>query len=113
MSETIRQLLHTSSHIGVPVEVGMCPYCDRPLSIGFEDFERNDVGTWSCIKVELECATELEMQQYGQHVTEDDWDQFERSHSLMPYVYILPVEERILEWVNQSYYFDCEGEEEL
>jgi len=37
---------------------------------------------------------------------EDQWEEWMQQHSEMPYVYQLPVDERVKDFINKKYRFD-------
>lgn len=84
----------------VPPSFARCPYCDGRLYAGFRGWSQEPDGTWIGDEVELDCENEPDMEE-----DEEKWEAWLESHSEMPYVYWLPVCERVKQWVNSQYRF--------
>ena len=98
-----KQLLNIGVYLAVPPEIAVCPYCKAALEVHFDGFEQEEDGTWSASEVESQCASEPD-------IDSDDWEGWELGHSYFPYVYQLPVHDKILSWVNSNYRFDPDNE---
>lgn len=94
-------ILDPDKPLAIPPEVAVCPYCDTKLTAQFDGWVQEDDGTWIADSMMLECETEPD-------VYDDAYDDWLVTHTDMPYVYMLPVEERIKEWVNEHYRFDLD-----
>jgi len=83
--------------VEVPRDVAVCPYCGSGLF-----FEVNEAceenGYWWPDDVSTHCSDEPPI--------DDDlqWEAFISSHSLMPYVYLLPVENKVRDWVRDNFF---------
>lgn len=64
----------------------LCPYCKGNL-------------TYRCNGWDIECSTKPDMES-------DDWEDWIHQHSEMPYVYQLPVDEKVKDFINKKYRFD-------
>lgn len=81
------RLPYEGIHVDIPPEVALCAYCKGKLSAHVNAWEEADEGeVWDVTEVELECENE----------DIDDPD----DHTFMPYVYWLPVEIKVLAWMN-------------
>lgn len=94
------KIIKTDEAIEVPPDVAVCPYCDTKLTASFTGWSEADDGSgWIADEVTLDCETEPDMDS-------DEWEDWWASHSDMPYVYLLPVCEKVKTWVNAHYRFD-------
>jgi len=87
--------------IPVPRPIAICPYCGGSLTVRaneWNDWEEAGNDLWKAGGLEMDCETEPD-------IDSPEWRYWERQHSDMPYVYWLPVEEHIKEWVNRHYLF--------
>lgn len=84
----------------VPPDFARCPYCEGRLYACFRGWVLEDDGTWIGDEVELECENEPDME-----TEEAAWDWWLETHSEMPYVYWLPVCQKVKRWVNSQYRF--------
>ena len=94
------QLLQTDAVIDVPTDVAVCPYCKAALQVRCEQWTEQDDGSWAAENVHAECTAEPDIED------EDEWEDWLKFHSDMPYVYQLPVDTRVEEWVKSHYRFD-------
>lgn len=90
-------VVSSDTRFSVPVEVAICPYCKRNLTAFTEAWEEDG---------EVMVATEVHTECEGEPaIDSDEWPGWFRAHSYMPYVYQLPVNERVADWVNSRYRF--------
>ena len=88
-------LLDPSLPIQIPRCIAVCPYCDDTLLIeSIDSITETSGGMAKADLSEPDVADEDEF---------DDWIQY---HSDMPYVYMLPIEKRILKWLNAWHEFE-------
>jgi len=90
----------------IPRDIAVCPCCGSGLYITeIPECEIDEDGSLIPVHLHLECLGEPD---------EDDeaWDEWDASHSRMPYVYWLPVELRVLEWLRKSFDFVSSREEQ-
>jgi len=79
---------------------GLCPYCNGDLTYRVNGWERQEDGTWKADSFDtVECSSEPNMDS-------KEWEDWMNQHSDMPYVYQLPVDERVKKWINERYRFD-------
>jgi hypothetical protein len=79
---------YVNAHIDIPPDVALCPYCGGKLIAYVNGWEEPDEGDiWDVIEIDLQCEHE-------------DIDN-PNDHTYMPYVYWLPVEKRIIAWLNR------------
>jgi len=96
--------------IRVPREVAVCPYCTEPTPlvarmVGWEEANRRR-GLWRVSEIELECTSEPELfDDEPRMAVRDEWEEWMNIHSYMPYLYWLPVDLRVLSWINELYRF--------
>lgn len=70
-----------------PPWVALCPHCKGLMLFRPQGFEQRD-GRWFATDGELTCWSEEESE------VEHDWS--------MPYVTLLPLEQRVLRWFNRE-----------
>jgi hypothetical protein len=78
----------------VPSEVAVCPYCDAPLEVSAYSWTEEG-GRWLPDGFMSFCMSEPD-------VDLDEWDDWWDVHRVMPYVYQLPVDEKIREWMRRE-----------
>lgn len=96
-------LIAPSTIINIPRDVAVCPYCEAALSVSCDTWEEMNDGTWQAEHIECLCHNEPE------EMDSKEWDEWLSVHSDMPYVYQLPVDLRVLAWVNARYRWDLSG----
>lgn len=101
------QTIDCSTVIDVPPEVAVCPYCDGKLAARPESWTQEDDGTWSANHSGIECCNQPELDEDRDGGT-DDWDEWLASHSVMPYVHWLPVDNLVVDWLKANYRFNCD-----
>ena len=79
----------------------LCPYCGEDLYYTAEGWEQEDDGTWTANSLSPECVSEPP-------IDSDDWEDWFSSHSDMPYVYQMPVDNQVQEYINRHYRFQME-----
>jgi hypothetical protein len=77
----------------VPDGVGKCPYCGGQLDVSSVVGEYLEEGVWLVDDVHLDCMNEPD-------IDSEEWVEFNKVHSWMPYVYWLPVQEKVIYWLN-------------
>lgn len=77
----------------------ICPYCGADMTYHCEGWEEDENGLWKAEYVTGDCASEPEME------NEEEWDNWFSTHSDMPYVYQLPVDIKIMNFINKKYRF--------
>lgn len=85
----------------VPKNIQDCPYCGDPLWISsIDEWSEGEDGNGP-IQVEhimLDCKSESSM-------CLKKWEEWNHWHSQMPYVYWMPAEEKVIDWLNQNFDF--------
>lgn len=82
----------------VPERVAVCPYCGGRLSLCCTGWTQLKNGAWMADLIDLGCVTEPD-------IDDELWDDWTAEHCDMPYVYMLPVEERVMRWLQRNYRF--------
>ena len=79
-----------------------CPYCGGKLFAWTECWKERDDGTLQagCTML-VDCNT-------APNTGSRKWNYWQKQHSEMPYVYMLPICERITRWVNERFNFDLD-----
>ena len=77
----------------------LCPYCQGNLTYTADSWEEDDNGLWVGDHYDMRCSTEPELDS-------EEWDDWFQSHCEMPYVYQLPVDEKVIKYINSKYRFD-------
>ena len=93
------------SILSIPPHVAKCPYCDGALSARFSAWTECKDGRWKCDGVELECERQPELDEDAPNGLQA-WREFNETHTVMPYVYWLPVCDVVERWVNRFYRFE-------
>ena len=95
--------IDNQSLVCVPKTVSKCPYCGDELSIvGVDEWSTGEDGAIVPEHIELECNSQPE---YSEDADFSIIRWFERTHSDMPYVRWLPVEEKVMTWFKNQYNF--------
>jgi hypothetical protein len=81
----------------------LCPYCKGNLTYEANGWEQDDNGLWMADSFDMECSTEPEM-------GSQEWEDWLSNHSEHPYIYQLPVDERVKEHINENYRFKIEDD---
>lgn len=90
-SETKPRLVSADHVFQIDPAVAVCPYCEGPLAAQATEWmvDPDDYGTAG--DIDMHCLAE-----------EDS----PIRHDHMPYVYWLPVQSKVIEWINTHYQFD-------
>lgn len=104
------QTIEAGQRIDIPPEVAVCPYCTEPtpLYAECESWDQCDDGTWQASGIRLECTSEPALEDGCDEATEDAWQDWLDAHTFMPYVYWLPVDRKVMAWINQRFRFNVE-----
>ena len=76
----------------------LCPYCKSDLVYRVTGWTQNPDNTWSADMIESEC------QSFPGYESED-FEDWLSNHSIMPYVYQLPVDQQVKKYINERYRF--------
>ena len=95
------KILDPDKTIEIPVDVAVCPYCHTKITISPDGWLKEDDGSWTCDSFNSWCETEPDME-----ADSDVWEAYLQTHSDMPYVYQLPIDEKITEWLKLHYRFN-------
>ena len=93
----------------VPREVAVCPYCDADLIAQPTAWEQQKDGTWAASESGIECTAEPELDEDIPQ-TLQPWEDWLAEHSVMPYVYMLPVDLKVVAWMKKHFRWDCDKE---
>jgi hypothetical protein len=94
------EILDPDKTIDIPAEVAVCPYCKTKITISPDGWVEEEDG-FVCDSFTSWCETEPEID-----ASSDEWDKFLYSHGIMPYVYQLPVDQKIEAWLKSRYRFN-------
>lgn len=98
--------LNPGGTLCVPRDVAVCPYCDGDLIAQPTAWTLDDDGTWFASESGIDCVTEPDLDDDDVSKCER-WDEWTDSHSVMPYVYWLPVDLKVVDWLKKNYRWDC------
>lgn len=84
--------------IRVPAQIAVCPYCNAELIVGIDEFSQEKPQEWKASSVCVQCLSEPDLDS-------PEWDYWLAQHSVMPYVYQLPVDLKVIDWLNHTYTF--------
>ncbi len=94
-----KQIYNLSNFWNIEV-TELCPYCGAPLEITeIDEYSTREDGSIEVEHFGLECTSEPDM---------DDnyaWNNWNRRHTNMPYVYWLPTYEAVKKWLNDNFTF--------
>jgi hypothetical protein len=93
--------------ISVPPSVAVCPYCGASLTVQVEAWTA-DGNDWMATECNPECQAEPELDDDNPNSI-GDWEDFVDVHAYMPYVYWMPVQDKLLQWLNKNYRFRDHG----
>ncbi len=84
-----------------------CPKCGDLLTLEIDEWEQLADGTWQISEggLQLSCASEP-------MIGSKKWNDWFNWHFDMPYVYWLPLQMRVLQWLNENYRFESIDEKE-
>jgi len=94
------EILDPDKPIDIPAEVAVCPYCKTKITISPDGWVEEENG-FACDSFTSWCENEPEID-----AGDDEWEAFLQSHGDMPYVYQLPVDQKIEAWLKSMYRFD-------
>lgn len=94
--------LPLSKPLVIHPEIAVCPYCQSNLIFcGISEGSYLEDGTFIPEAIELECIT---VSDWIDGITDTDRELLEQ-HCYMPYVYWLPVQITVLEYLQQNFEF--------
>lgn len=98
-------IIKTDTEIKIPIDVAVCVDCKTQLTIYPDGWVQEDDGSWSCDSFTSSCATEPD-------IDDPDYWEWDESHQSfdMPYIYWLPITERIERWLKKNYRFEMQAE---
>ena len=96
-------VLGTDTTIHVPRDVAICPYCEASLVLQVTGWGQLDDGTWAASLIDLDCVSEPDMPEDDDDPRIEEWEGWMEGHSYMPYLHWLPVEDRVLYWLNRLF----------
>jgi len=96
--------VESNALINVPSTIAICPYCNGKLSLTCHAWVQEDDRTWSADEIDMDCDTEPD------NYRSPEYRIWLSIHTNMPYVYWMPVEERVKGWLNDNYRFDLSGD---
>ena len=102
------ETLNPDTLLAVPSDIALCPYCQGQLYVGVEGWEQDGDGTWLADCIVLECETEPELPRKGEDDIAYIYDAWYSTHSESPYVYWLPVENKVKNWLNENYRWELD-----
>lgn len=77
----------------------LCPYCGGNLTYTANGWEEDDECRWMADSFDMQCSSEPDIES-------EEWEEWLRLHSDMPYSRQLPVDQRVKEWINKRYRFE-------
>ena len=85
----------------IPAHVAVCPKCGAEIIAEFDEWEQLDDGTWAAGDggTHINCTTEPDIDQ-------KEWREWFGWHWEMPYVDWMPLQARVLHWINDHYRFE-------
>lgn len=89
--------------LAVPPSIAVCPSCKKPLHVRPYETKQNDDGTWSSTLYDRYCESTVDIQEQSLYRG------FVQSHineNSQPYIYWLPVDEKIRTWIDGTFRFE-------
>lgn len=89
-------------HFEIPETIAVCPYCKQKMYAqvnGWTEAPFEAEGLWLADNIETTCESEPE------DFESDEFSDYVDSHSEMPYVYKLPVDKVIEDYINRNFRF--------
>jgi len=80
----------------IPLELFQCPICGAQIYIQEIDEWETETGKITDCGLDISCTTEPEFD-------DDQWHDWFSGHFSMPYVDWLPLEVKVLAWLNRHY----------
>ena len=77
----------------------LCPYCDGDLHYQATEWADDGSGLWMAETIESTCSQEPDI------FDNEEWEFWLQTHTDMPYVHQLPIDERVLKHINDNYRF--------
>lgn len=97
------KLVSKQSEIDIPKDLMVCPYCGKRLVLeDIDQVSQEPDGSWVADSIILMCEDEPSFSEGSAAA----WQRWHEAHSNMPYVYQLPVEQKVLEHINKHYRID-------
>jgi hypothetical protein len=93
------QQISPNTVLQVPPAIAVCPYCQTALTVSIEACTQEADG-WVATEIQVDCETEPDLE-----TDQEAWHAWMEHHTQMPYVYLLPVHQRVLRWLEQHYRF--------
>jgi hypothetical protein len=78
---------------------GLCPYCGGDLTYTAVGWQQEDDFTWTATSLSSACSNEPSL-------LSDEFDDWMDNHCQMPYVYQLPVDQAVEDYIRLKYRFD-------
>ena len=97
MSTTTDKIdIRTVLPLRLPTDKLACPICGKTVVVAGVQCWATETGEMEEVEYDCETEPDLDSDEY------EDW--FHDHHEYMPYVYWLPYQERLLTWLNETYY---------
>lgn len=98
------RLVSFDHHFKIPPSVAVCPYCQKNMFAQVNEWEEDEDNLWTASGIETTCESEPDFDEENI----EEFREFVNSHSEMPYVYKLPVDEAIKKYINKCFRFKKE-----
>jgi hypothetical protein len=82
----------------IPENIAKCPYCEAKLYARAIAWTEENDG-WTAEQLEVDCDNEPDIES-------DKWDEWMHNHSYMPYVFHLPVNNKIEDYIKSNFRFN-------
>ena len=69
------------------------------MTVVIESYTQGNDGRWLADGISSDCETKPE-------VDSPEWEDWWESHCQMPYVFLMPVHHKIIEWLNENFRFE-------
>lgn len=82
----------------IPRSLFICPICGAQIVAEIDCWEQNADRTWQAAECKLNCSTEPD-------IDGKEWWDWHHNHFRVPYVDWLPLEIRVLAWMQANFRF--------
>jgi hypothetical protein len=88
--------------IKIPESVAVCPDCEGQITIEANAWTQEDNGEWVATSFDSVCVNEPDIEDSEAFA---EWEELHHRSYDMPYVYWLPIDIKIENWLKANYRF--------
>ena len=76
----------------------LCPYCKSDLIYQARAWSKSNFGMWLADEFDIDCVSMPDFE-------DSAWRDWFNEHSQYPYIYQMPIDEQVKEFINKRYRF--------